>query len=289
MVIRAKNAKDLIEKDEISFSIEGRVVRELGERLVKEPEVALLELIKNSYDADATVCQLKYDYPEEIVVEDDGHGMTISQFRNAWMRIGTSAKESSSASPKYARSITGEKGIGRFAVRFLGKRLELRSVARDPKLGLTVLEATFNWPQFDKNQDLGKVRIPYTLSRAHKERIGTRLTISGLSKRAAAIDLWKVRTGSISTVSPYNALLKDSPLRNKLHRAARAHSHDPGFSLQISGPGEVASDLAMQILQHYVLRCVIHVKSNHLDLRVYEPGKKRPRLHSRGFIFEIAT
>ena len=44
----------LLDSGEISFSVESRILRELGERLVKKPEVAVLELIKNAYDADAT-------------------------------------------------------------------------------------------------------------------------------------------------------------------------------------------------------------------------------------------
>jgi hypothetical protein len=52
---------DLIEKSTITFTVEGRIVRELGERLVKKPEVALLELVKNAYDADAIECDLIHE------------------------------------------------------------------------------------------------------------------------------------------------------------------------------------------------------------------------------------
>src|SRR5438874_1561771 len=106
---------ELIEQGEISFSIESRIIRELGERLVKLPEVAILELVKNAYDADASECSIQYDYPQTIAIKDDGSGMALSDFKNGWMRIGTSSKESGSHTMKYGRVITGEKGIGRFA------------------------------------------------------------------------------------------------------------------------------------------------------------------------------
>src|SRR5215213_167866 len=128
----------------LHFSVEGRLLRELGERLVKEPEVALVELIKNAYDADATICHVTISLPEFIQVRDTGHGMTLDEFTTGWMRIGTSSKESEHLSRGFGRVITGEKGIGRFAVRFLGTQLDLMSVAFDRKRGIrTRLEACF--------------------------------------------------------------------------------------------------------------------------------------------------
>ena len=50
----------MIEQGLLSFSIESRVLRELGERLVKQPEIAIVELIKNAYDADATECSIDF-------------------------------------------------------------------------------------------------------------------------------------------------------------------------------------------------------------------------------------
>ncbi|MFP3354889.1 hypothetical protein R0K04_26410, partial [Pseudoalteromonas sp. SIMBA_153] len=60
-MISIEDDGDLLEEGEIPFSIESRIVRELGERLVKRPEVALLELIKNAHDADAATCTVDYD------------------------------------------------------------------------------------------------------------------------------------------------------------------------------------------------------------------------------------
>ena len=82
-----------LKEGELPFSIEGRVLRELGERLVKTPEVAIVELIKNSYDAEATECWIDFAPPKEICISDNGHGMTLDQFGEGWMRVGTSSKE----------------------------------------------------------------------------------------------------------------------------------------------------------------------------------------------------
>src|ERR1700719_107447 len=93
----------ILDRGTLSFTIESRILRELGERLVKQPEVALLELVKNAYDADARTCEIVYEPPNRILVRDDGHGMTLDEFKNGWMRIGTSAKESSPRSSIFER------------------------------------------------------------------------------------------------------------------------------------------------------------------------------------------
>ena len=74
--------EEVLDEGTLSFSVESRILRELGERLVKQPEVALVELIKNAYDADAKTCAVTYEPPEAISVTDDGHGMTLAEFTN---------------------------------------------------------------------------------------------------------------------------------------------------------------------------------------------------------------
>jgi len=128
------SAPSQVERGRLTFSVEARLLRELGERLVRSPEVAIVELVKNAYDADASRCTLRHE-SGSIWVEDDGHGMTLDEFRTVWMRVGTSSKESTATSRRFGRETTGEKGIGRFAVRFLGPSLALESIAYDNERG----------------------------------------------------------------------------------------------------------------------------------------------------------
>ncbi len=108
-----------------SFQTQGRLLQELGERLVARADVALMELIKNAYDADASQCAVRLS-GESLLIIDDGHGMTETEFLTKWMEIATPDKQRNRRSRIYKRSVTGSKGIGRFAVRFLG--LERSSV-----------------------------------------------------------------------------------------------------------------------------------------------------------------
>ena len=202
---------DLLDEGTLTFSIASRIIRELGERLVKQPEVAFVELIKNSYDADATVCRVTHNSQQSIEVIDDGHGMTLAEFQAGWMRIGTNVKESTQLSRAFRRVITGEKGIGRFAVRFLGTTLDLESIADDPDRSVrTLLTAHFDWPDFDQTEDLGRVQVPYRLSRSGDSPTGTTLRVSALRHAVQSVSLYAVRTASISVVTPYAPLLRPS-------------------------------------------------------------------------------
>ena len=273
--------EDVLDEGTVRFTIESRILRELGERLVKQPEVALLELVKNSYDADARQCEVLHEPPERIVVADDGHGMTLDEFKQGWMRIGTSSKESSPNSRDFDRIITGEKGIGRFAVRFLGKALHLESVAVDrERKTRTRLIADFNWPAFDRNEDLGKVEVPFRLVRVPDDvPIGTRLEISKLRAAATEIDLYAVRTASIGVVTPYHALLKDVRLGTSLVAGTSTQERaDPGFALKIqpSHDDSADGDVARAVLDGFVLRAVVRLRGDRLRVRVHRRGQATP-------------
>ena len=259
----------------LTFSVETRVLRELGERLVKQPDVALVELVKNAYDADAELCSVEYE-SDRIVVEDNGTGMTLTRFTNAWMRIGTGSKEGTPLSERYGRAITGEKGIGRFAVRFLGRALHLETVADDESRDMrTRLTADFDWPRFDRNEDLGAVRVPYQLVEAKAGTdTGTRLVITKLRPPTHGLDLDAVRTGSIGILTPLRSLF-----RQTVGKDNRAAAEDPGFGLNVRSEATGESmDVAGRILEAYVLRARLSVGDEKLDLKVYRRGKRRPEL-----------
>ncbi|MFZ5616471.1 MAG: sensor histidine kinase [Pseudomonadota bacterium] len=275
----ADAADQVLDKGTLSFTIESRILRELGERLVKQPEVALLELVKNSYDADATTCSIEHD-DEALVVSDNGAGMTIDQFVDGWMRIGTSAKENINLSKKYRRLITGEKGIGRFAVRFLGRTLSVESIADDPKRRRrTKLIAEFDWTEFDKNEDIGRIKVPYRIEAAARETTGTKLTIGDLRPGVTDLDLKKVRSGSIGILSPLRSLFRQTRRTND-DDDSQEGTTDPGFSLEIgaSGDPQAGEDVAARILDAFVLRTTIELKGDRLDIRVYRRGARKAQI-----------
>lgn len=264
----------VLDEGTFSFTIESRLLRELGERLVKQPEVAIVELIKNAYDADATECEIVYDRGTSITVKDDGVGMTLARFKSGWMRIGTSAKEETPVSERYQRRITGEKGIGRFAVRFLGRSLHLESIAHDPDRGhRTRLIADFDWPSFDEHEDLGQIKVPYTLARADDDRTGTTLVIEQLRSEANDLSLRRVRTDSTGVLSPLRSLFDRTGFQRD-GRVGQAVA-DPGFMLIIQEGAEAPEeDVGATILDSFVLRALLSLDGPKLNLKVYRRGKR---------------
>ena len=116
----------------LPFTIDAELLRELGERLVGKPYVALAELVKNSYDADATEVTINFaPNKRSIEISDNGHGMTVDEFKKFWMRIGTIHKREEERSRNFGRLMTGSKGVGRLAVQFLANKLTIITIPED--------------------------------------------------------------------------------------------------------------------------------------------------------------
>ena len=120
----------------LKFKPRARLLLQLGEQLIRNESIALLELVKNSFDADASTVDVymdQVDKPEEgtIIIEDDGYGMDSNIVEDVWMEPGSDHKEkmfeNKEVSPKFKRLPIGEKGIGRFGVHKLGNVIELIS------------------------------------------------------------------------------------------------------------------------------------------------------------------
>lgn len=129
-----------------------RIMRTLGNELISNDAVAVIELVKNSYDADATRILVSFYGPLNkgeggVEVIDNGVGMSISVVRSAWMEPATPNKRGENRhSQKFSRRYLGEKGIGRFATMRLSEELELITLAEGSNQEVYGL---FDWRQFD--------------------------------------------------------------------------------------------------------------------------------------------
>jgi signal transduction histidine kinase len=123
---------------QLKFKPYARLLTMLGDQLIRNEQVALSELIKNAYDADATWVKVTFQGFDQnfsastsakIVVEDDGHGMTADIIENHWVNPATPvkllAKNSNKRKTARGRIIQGEKGIGRFALLKLGRDVKM--------------------------------------------------------------------------------------------------------------------------------------------------------------------
>jgi signal transduction histidine kinase len=225
-----------LEKGEEYFHSDSRLLLELGERLVAKREVAITELVKNAYDADSAYCRVWQETENGKIVlhiSDDGHGITMEEFKKNWMTIAFGEKSEKRNSRIYKRVMTGAKGIGRFAVRFLGNKLELRSIANDLKRNIkTQLIAKFNWDKFLSGKDLSEIKVPYFLNRIDRSSpLGTHLIISGLYEEWNNDVIEEVKNEVLKITSPISGL-EAGPYKKK------AEGKDPGFEVFFSPPGK---------------------------------------------------
>ncbi len=131
------------------FTVEARSILALGRESIKDATTALVELVKNSYDADAENVEIEVytkANPSYIRIADNGCGMKKADVESKWLRIGFSDKseESNKTTPKGRRK-TGEKGIGRLSADRLGDVLKLHT-----KLGNEIYGLEINWKDFEK-------------------------------------------------------------------------------------------------------------------------------------------
>jgi hypothetical protein len=173
---------------DIVFKPRARLLIQLGEKLIQNESIALTELVKNSYDADASYCKvnlLSIDNRNEgkITIDDDGWGMDIDTIRNAWLEPGSDNKEEIIRSKEYSpkgRLPIGEKGIGRFGVHKLGREIEL--ITRKANCDEVVVK--INWEEFEKHRYLDKAPVAVIERKPEifkGDRTGTRITISRLT------------------------------------------------------------------------------------------------------------
>lgn len=129
-----------------------RILRTFGDELISSETVAIIELVKNAYDADATQVHINFKDPLEvgkgmIEIFDNGNGMSLDTIQYVWMEPATPYRKNQTISKNFKRRVLGEKGIGRFAASRLGDNLEV--ITRNSDLETRVF---FDWTQFDDDQ-----------------------------------------------------------------------------------------------------------------------------------------
>lgn len=230
-----KAKKQSNDDGEFTFSVDSALLEELGEKLVSNVHVALTELVKNAYDADATLVRISIQ-PEggsaRIVVDDDGQGMTVDEVRAYWMRIGTGNKIDRPISSLYGRRKTGAKGVGRFACRKLGLNLELVTTALVPETKKTISKSpqyqttsiTFNWTDFIRGKSVEDIVSVGTTTFSDVGTTGTRLEIWGADKNEwtrGGLDYLQRQLGILST---------------NMGAKRAEYKEDPGFNVHLSTP-----------------------------------------------------
>lgn len=217
----------------LEFTVDSHLLGELGERLVTRNYIALSELVKNAYDADATKITIYFinakrsgtkTRDSEIHLIDDGNGMTVQQVKDYWMRIATPYKVREPISPDFGRKKTGNKGIGRFACRRLAMKLIIETIAEVPSSKeLEWTKVKFDWDDFKPGTNLTEIPCKYQTKRLKKGKPGLTLILKELT------ELWTEREFNLLR----RQLLTISVVKGTRRKG---FGEDPGFDVYFDAP-----------------------------------------------------
>jgi hypothetical protein len=200
-----------------AFSITPRVIAHLGEDLIKNESIALLELVKNSYDANATKCHIQFIFDEnnelsKIIIEDNGTGMDMKTIKNVYLVIGTDNKKDELSRKLRNKEFKGryplgEKGIGRLGVHKLGNKIELISKTKEsPEIVLNI-----DWEKLlvakkidDFKIDITERKQPQYFDGHEDKNIGTIITIENLKTQWDRRQLRTIHRNLNSLHSPFS-------------------------------------------------------------------------------------
>ena len=165
------------------------MLRLLGDELIRDPNIAIFELVKNAYDADASHAEVWMAHTAErrfafIMVEDDGSGMDWETLTGVWMELGTDFRKRQrgteiTRTARFGRLPLGEKGVGRFAAGKLGDKVQLITRAQSqPEIVVNI-----DWNELQSHDYLSDATVPIQTREPvvfTGDRTGTQIFISAL-------------------------------------------------------------------------------------------------------------
>lgn len=188
--------------EKVNLTASARLIMQLGEQLIEDELVALLELIKNAYDADANNVDVVIDTDTvtpygkgRIEIKDDGNGMIPSIVRNSFLRLSTSFKEEEKSSIYYHRRVLGKKGIGRLSFQRLGNYITVETVPNIERFEETDLlkeedvefikeyskiNIDIDWSEFPIDMDFSDIMATVKYEKDVVASYGTKIVIQGI-------------------------------------------------------------------------------------------------------------
>ena len=221
--------------EKMNLTASARLIMLLGEQLIEDELVALLELIKNAYDADANNVDVLIDtntvtpYGKgRIEIKDDGNGMIPSIVRNSFLRLSTSFKEEEKSSIYYHRRVLGKKGIGRLSFQRLGNYISVETVPNIERYEKTELlkkedkefineyskiNIDIDWSEFPIDMDFSDIMATVKYEKDIVVSYGTKIVIQGIKN----LNFWdmdkkkeeKLKNELLNMMDPFQKNLKE--------------------------------------------------------------------------------
>ena len=204
--------RSIVRADSHPFRPRARLLQLLGDELIGNDRLAVFELVKNAYDADATNVQVLLDLgegrPPQISVSDDGEGMSYDVIRSVWLAPGEDNRQkqrlAGQRTPEHGRLPLGEKGVGRFAVHKLGTRIKLITRRR----GFDECVVDIDWAELIEKPFLDEAPVTVQVRRAEVftgDRTGTLIEIRELRTKEWSRDAVRRLHSQITSIcSPFD-------------------------------------------------------------------------------------
>ncbi|WP_225138811.1 ATP-binding protein [Pseudomonas putida] len=202
--------------EQLNFKVSSHLKSVIGRDLITDDFVAIFELVKNSFDAGASVVDIHFN-DDSILIADDGKGMSADDIKEKWLFVAYSAKSDGSEDAEYAdyreniqsRRYAGSKGVGRFSCDRLGSQLLLQSRKKGAR---SVQKLIVDWLDFEDSPKENFIDIAVQYGTAERFDIdpyvehpkhGTVLTISNLRSSWPRESIRNLKSSLAKLINPF--------------------------------------------------------------------------------------
>lgn len=267
-------------EDKLQFRVSAELKNILGRDLITSPDIAILELVKNSYDAHASKVEITFgdDY---LAIADNGKGMSKDDLINKWLFVAYSAKsdgtEDKSYRSKFKRHYAGAKGIGRMSCDRLARNLTLTTRSAEENK-TEVLHVDWRVFEINKQTEFDTVNIPHETLEAIPQfplgaPTGTILEFTGLHLPWSREDIKRLRRSLEKMINPFSGTDDDFQIEIIAHKMrnddAKAEKHNKVNGVIENSIADVLKLKTTQIESH-IQGGTIHTTLRDRGILMYE-------------------
>ena len=281
-----------MESNELFFSVKAGIKNIVGKDLIADDNIAIFELVKNSYDAYASKVIITFE-DNKIIIADDGKGMSIDDIEKKWLALAYSAKKNGDEDNgidqtflerrksyrdhiQEKRKYAGAKGIGRFSCDRLGEELLLSTKKINTN---TIEQLKIDWKDFEKQDNIDFSEIKITHNSFHEDE--TSIAFPNNAKSGTILEITKTSLWDRAKILS---------LKHSLEKLINPFSDDNDFSIEIICNGDLANDKEEElerekvngIIQNSILD-IIKLKTTKVEVKV-DSNKVITKIIDRGIL-----
>lgn len=270
--------------DYLNFKVSSELKSILGRDLIVNDYIAILELVKNSYDAYATLVEIRFE-DDRIVISDNGKGMSLTDIKEKWLFVGFSAKRDGTEDAKRAsfrnninRNYAGAKGIGRLSCDRLSRELTLMTKSID-SIVTEKLDVTWSLFDEDQRQEMETISIPHetlpddSIKYAGGSTYGTSLVLSRLYEEWDREKILNLRKFLEKMINPFQSSSDEFHI---VITAERELEEDQRYEDYLRVNGEIRNsisailDIKTTKIESEIRNGIIHTRLEDRGILMYE-------------------